>query len=257
MSRAFRNSCCIGTLVFAMLLCVPTLSVAQSEGAEPSLISIAVLVIKADMVADWEDLQKNELGPALQEAGLAFRDVWQTAAFGDTNQYAVVSPFQSFSAYDEPGALRATLGDAGADRLIAKLRKCTMSRQVYAAAARNDLSIPPEGPPKLAVVSTLQVRPGRAQDYSQYLENDIVPVIKQAEGIDGFLVSQTIFGGNPQEWTTLTLIDNFAEMDNGAPLARVLDEEQVAELNAKGRELATEVSRIVVRYRGDLSFRNQ
>ena len=46
-------------------------------------------------------------------------------------------------------------------------------------------------------------------------------------------------------------------LDNGAPLTRVLDEEQVAELAAKGREFATEVSRIVVRYRGDLSFRNQ
>ena len=257
MSRAFRNSCCIGTLVFAMLVLVPTLSVAQSGDPEPSLISIVVIGIKADMVEDWEDLQKNELGPALQEAGLAFRDIWQTAAFGDTNQYAIVTPIQSYSAYDEPGVLNATLGDAGAARLIAKLRKCVVSRVVYAASARNDLSIPPEGPPKLAVVSTYQVRPGRAEDYSQYLENEIVPVIKQAEGIDGFLVSQTIFGGNPHEWTTLTLIDNYAQIENGPPITRVLDEEQVAELNAKGRELATEVSRIVVRYRGDLSFRNQ
>lgn len=257
MSRAFRNSCCIATLLFAMLLCVPTLSVAQSEGAEPSLISIVVIVIKADMVEDWEDLQKNELGPALQKAGVAFRDIWQTAAFGDSHQYAIVEPIQNYSAFDEPGVLNATLGDAGAARLIAKLRKSVVSRIVYAASARNDLSIPPAGPPKLAVVSTYQVRPGRAEDYSRYLENDIVPVIKQAEGIDGFLVSQTVFGGNPQEWTTLTLIDNYAEIENGAPITRVLDGEQLAELSAKGRELATEVSRIVVRYRGDLSFRNQ
>ena len=257
MSRASRKSFCIGTLVFAMLVFVPTLSVAQSEDPEPSLISIVVIGIKADMVEDWEDLQKNELGPALQKAGVGFHAIWQTAAFGDTNQYAIVSPFQSYSAYDEPGALNATLGDAGAARLIAKLRKCVVSRSVYAASARNDLSIQPEGQPRLAVVSTYQVKPGRAQDYSQYLKNEIVPVIKQAEGIDGFLVSQTIFGGNPQEWTTLTLIDNYAEIGNGAPITRVLDEEQVAELSANGRELATEVSRIVARYRRDLSFRNQ
>ena len=48
-----------------------------------------------------------------------------------------------------------------------------------------------------------------------------------------YLVSQTVFGGNANEYITLTMRDTFAELDKGPVLVQALGPEGAQKLNQK------------------------
>jgi hypothetical protein len=87
------------------------------------------------------------------------------------------------------------------------------------------------GPPKMAVVTFVHVAPNRNNDFENYLKNDFVPVMRQA-GVN-YLVSQTIFGGNGNEYIALTMRDSFADLDKGPVHVQVLGQEGAQKLMQK------------------------
>ncbi|HSF23385.1 MAG TPA: hypothetical protein VLE20_04090, partial [Blastocatellia bacterium] len=50
-----------------------------AEAPKPEWFSVAMVRVKPDMVAEWEDLQKNVVNPALKKAGVKDRGIFQTA----------------------------------------------------------------------------------------------------------------------------------------------------------------------------------
>ena len=83
----------------------------------------------------------------------------------------------------------------------------------------------------MAVLHSVHIAPGRNSDYENYLKNDFVPAMKQA-GVT-YLVSQTIFGGNSNEYITLTMRDSFADLDKGPVLVQALGAEGAQKLTQK------------------------
>jgi hypothetical protein len=83
----------------------------------------------------------------------------------------------------------------------------------------------------MAVVQFVNVAPGRNNEYENFLKNDFVPVMKQA-GVT-YLVSQTIFGGNGNEYITLTMRDSFADLDKGPVPVQALGQEGAQKLMQK------------------------
>ncbi len=252
---SLRKSWAGGAVSVALALCFSTWCLAQSSAPAPSWTHVTVSKVKPDMLQEWTDLQKNEVNPALKKAGVPWRGVWQTAVFGDSYEWAAVTPIEKFAQYDEPSPLVKALGQEGFTRLITKIRKCISGSHSYAFRFRPDLSIQKEmkEPPQIAVVTSVRVTPGREPDFENFLKNDILPVLKKSD-IVGYFVHQTVFGGDGTQWVGVTLYNKFADLDAGPPLVRVLGQEGANKLLAKAAGLVTSVERSVTRYNRDLSY---
>lgn len=245
------------TITAIALLC-PSLCLAQAQET-PSLLYFGTATVKPDMLQEWEDLHKTEVIPALKKAGVPpWVDMWQTAIFGDTYAFVTVAPVPNFAVFDSPHPALKALGPEVFTRLVNKLRKCVVSSRSQAVRFREDLSIVTEmqEPPKIAVVTTVRVTPGRHSDFENLLKSDFLPALRKLD-LKGYYVHQTIFGGSRYDWTFVALHDKFADFDAGPLLVRAMGEEGTAKFLQKVTGIVQSVDFVVVRYRAELSFREE
>jgi hypothetical protein len=221
--------------------------------------SISVVRVKPDMVAEWQDLQKNVVNPALKKAGVKERAIFETAVFGESFEFVVITPITSFAQYDEPmSALRKTLGEDAYRDYQAKSRRCVVSAHTYAELSRLDLSYMGKmasmtGPPKLAVVNSISVVPGRAAAFENLVKTAVLPVMKKADVI-GYFISQSMFGGDGYAYTSVVFFDSFADIGKGSPFLRVLGPAGSAAFFAKFAGVVAHQERVIARFNPDLSF---
>jgi hypothetical protein len=202
--------------------------------ATPEFLSITVVSVKPEMMIEFQNFMKNTTNPALKKGGLKWREVWQsTGAAGDAFEFVLVTPVAKLADFDGPGALEKGLGPQGLPAWQTKAGSLVNSVRRFILQTRPDLSFAAQrtGPPKLAIVHFVHVAPNRNADYENYLKNDFVPVMKQA-GVT-YLVYQTIFGGNSNEFVTLTMRDSFADLDKGPVLRQALGPEAAQKLLQK------------------------
>jgi len=197
-------------------------------------LSITMVSVKPEMITEFQNFVKNETNPALRKGGAMWREVWQTtAAAGDAFEYVIVAPIDNFAQYDGPSPLEKGLGKEGLAAWQTKASRYVNGVRRLVIRTRPDLSYEGKrtGPPKLAVVSHLHVAPGRRQDFENYTRNDFLPVVKQGQAT--YRVAETIFGGDANEFITLTLRESFADIDKGAVAVQVLGAEGAAKLLQK------------------------
>ena len=200
----------------------------------PEFLSITVVSVKPDMIVEFQNFMKNTTNPALKKGGLKQREVWQsTGAAGDAFEYVLVTPLAKLADFEAPSALEKGLGPQGLSAWQTKAGSLVNSVRRFIIRTRPDLSFVAQrtGAPKLAVVQFIHVAPNRNNDYENFLKNDFVPVMKQA-GVT-YLVSQTIFGGNGNEYITLTMRDSFADLDKGPVHIQTLGQEAGQKLMQK------------------------
>jgi hypothetical protein len=228
---------------------------AAQPPAGPMFMHLTVTRVKPDMVTEWQEFVKTESLPAMQKAGVKVREVWVSAIFAESYEYVTVSPVENFAQYDGPSPTVRALGEEGARAYGAKARKMIASQHSYVLQARPDLSVQAktQEPPKLAVVTMVQIAPGRATEFESLVKSDLLPVIRKAD-LKGYYISQTVLGGNANEYTALALVDNFAEIGKGEPLARVLGQEGANKLRQKLAGIVTNVERSVYRFVPELSL---
>ena len=200
----------------------------------PEFLSITVVSVKPEMMNEFQNFMTNTTNPALKKGGLKRREVWQsTSAAGDAFEYVLVTPVGQLAEFDGPGALEKGLGAQGLPPWQAKAGSMVNSVRRFIVRTRPDLSFAaqPGGAPKLAVLNVFHVAPNRNNEFENYMKTDFVPVMKQA-GVT-YLVSQTIFGGNANEYITLTMRDSFAALDKGPVLVQALGQEGAQKLLQK------------------------
>ncbi len=233
----------------------PTPTPTPQAAPNAEFLSITVVSVKPEMMMEFQNFMKNTTNPALKKGGLKWREVWQnTGAAGDAFEYVIVAPVAKLAEFDGPGALEKGLGEQGLAAWQTKAGSLVNSVRRFIIRTRPDLSFSKgPGTPKLAVLHFLQIAPNRNNDYENYLKNDFVPVMKQA-GVT-YLVSQTIFGGNANEYITLTMRDNFAELDKGPVHVQALGQEGAQKLMQKmPAGVVMSVERSIARFVPELSI---
>jgi hypothetical protein len=111
------------------------------------------------------------------------------------------------------------------------------------------------GPPKMAVVTFVNVAPGRGAEYESYIKNELLPVVKRSDA-PGFWVQRVGLGGDANQYITLVLHNNFAELEKGPPTVRVLGQDGAAKLAQKlPAGVVTRVERRVMRLVPELTYR--
>jgi hypothetical protein len=222
----------------------------------PEFVSITVVSVKPEMALEFQNFMKNTTNPALKKGGVKWREVWQsTGAAGDAFEYVLVTPVAKLADFDGPGPLEKGLGAQGVPAWQAKAGSLVNSVRRYIVRARPDLSFATQrtGAPKLAVVHSVHVAANRNGEYEDYLKNDFVPAMKQA-GVT-YLVYQTLFGGDANEYVTLTMRDSFADLDKGPVLVQALGAEAAQKLMQKMPAGAVvHLERSIARFVPDLSI---
>ena len=230
-------------LALSLLLCgaaiTPHSSLAQTPSPSPATparqrLAVTVVQVKPEMVRDFENLIKSEYNPALAKAGAKWNDVWRTAQFGDAFEFTFVSPVDNFAQFDGPSPLEKALGKEGAGAWYAKASRMVNGVRSFVMAHDPELSHQGkmDGPPKLAVVSYVNVAPGRSDEFEGFFKNEMLPVIKKSD-VPGYWFQRVGLGGAGNQYITLVLHNNFAELEKGPPPRRVLGPEGAAKLLQK------------------------
>src|SRR5437762_2410660 len=233
-------------------LCLSTVCLAQTATAPPAHQRVIIVHVKPDMQAEWFDLQKNELLPAQKKGGLATRTTYQTM-FGNIYEYVTVTPFSKYAEFDAESPVTRGLGAPGAARLLAKLAKCTESRQDFVSSPLPQLSNMTDGPPPpMGVFSRRRVAEGRMQDYENFVKNELVPIYKKANV--RYTVVRRGLGANSNDVTSITSVTKMADIDGGNPITRALGPEGAAKLLMKANGISTQVESLVRRRVPELSY---
>lgn len=246
-----------GIVSFGLCMSVPTLCYGQQSPAAAQMIHITIFHAKPDMGLEWENLVKEAVA-GMKKAGVPWLAMWSTAVFGE-KQYVAVSPIQNFAQYDGPHPLVKGLGEAGAMRLFSAAgRYFSQPPHDYALRYHPELSIVGSSnePPGLAVITSVRIAHGKGQQFIDFLKSDILPAMRKAD-VQQYLVYSTVFGGDVNEWTTLTGFRKFADLDAGPPLERVLGAEGVRNLGVKSSGFVVSMQRSIARYRPELSYQQQ
>ncbi len=244
----------VAALTLVVSAASPAPAMAQPAAAT-TRSQVTVVRIKADMLNEWLDLQRNEVVPALKKAGIKQRTVWNTAV-GNSFEYTILTPFDKWALMDAPGPLVAALGAEAAARLNAKIRKCIEVQRTFMTNRVNDVDIPAGNALVMRTV-VRRVPQGKAQDFVSFYRADVFPALKKAKAegeIAGAGIAIRGAGSQANEVTTTEYFSKFADLDAPSPLAAVVGPEATAKINAKGNALATNVQTIIRRRVADLGF---
>jgi hypothetical protein len=241
----------------ALSLVPPSISLAQQQGSAPATTRYAVTVvrIKPDMLDEWIDLQKNEVIPAQKKAGVKQRTILQTTV-GNSFEYTILTPYPSFEAADNPGALVRAIGPEGAARLNAKTRKCIEQQRTYLSNRREDLTID-AGTAPVSRITVRRALPGKQQEYLEFIKTELLPAYKKAKAdgkISGYSVWTRGVGAPAGEIALNINYNKFADMDAGDPLVLALGQAAVTKLNTKRDTLSAAGVTNIRRRVADLSF---
>ena len=207
--------------------------VAQEKKDRPpagQMMSVAMVTVKPEMAMQFEEMVKKEFNPAFKKGGGKSSHVWSVQV-GDGFQYVFVQPMARFAEMDEPSAVVKGLGE-NAPQFFAKITKMVTGVNSSVVMTVPSMSFGADAKPKMAVVATVTVKPGKQQKLEEFIANDYLPIVKKS-GAAGFWASKLVFGGNPDEYTFLTLMDNFAALDKGPPAAQVLKPDELKVFQAK------------------------
>lgn len=247
---------CVSALLLAAAQSHPTLAQTPTAAPTPELLSVTIVSVKPEMVTEFQNFMKTTTNPALKKGGLKGREVWQsTPAAGDAFEYILVAPMGALAEFDGPSPIEKGLGAQGFAGWQAKAGSLVSSVRRFIVRTRPDLSFVAKrnGPPKLAVVTSVHVAPNRNNDFENYVKNDYLPVMRQAQV--SYFVSQVIFGGDANEYVALTLRESFADLDKGPIVNQVLGAEGAQKLLQKlPAGTVAHVERSISRFVPELSF---
>ena len=205
--RNLRNTLTLQVRASAAVLAVTlsTLCLAQSTPPAPTRSLVTMTQVKPDMLNEWMDTQK-ELNAALKKAGVARRAVLRPA-FGNTYEFVSITPLENYAQMDNSSRLTKAIGPEASARLFEKSRKCITGSRTYVGTSLPELSTPPDSPAPVSVSSRVRVAPGKAQDYQNFIKNEILPLYKKAKAegkVLGYSVSRRGFGASANEFTVTT-----------------------------------------------------
>jgi hypothetical protein len=225
-----------------------------AQPAQPESLQITVVKVKPEMLDQWLAFQKSDTIPMLKKAGIKSREAWQTAVFGEGFMYGFVTPIESFAQYDGDAPPVRALGADGARAYGEKNRQFIDSTRTFLAQTRPDLSAPVKmtAPPKIAVLSEIGIAVGKTADYEAFVKAEVLPVMRKAKL--GYVVTQTMLGGDVSEYSSLVFYDSFADLGKGSAFQRVLGADGERQLSVKAAAFVRRLERNVLRYVPDLSF---
>jgi hypothetical protein len=228
---------------------------AQAAGGAGTRLLVIRYSLKPDHVAQWLELQKTAVLPALKTAGVKHQVVYETV-LGDAPEYTSVTPIAGFEELDAADPLVRALGAAAARQLHERLAACIQSMHRSIENRREDFFLNP-GDAAVQYASKYRAMPGKNQAYMEFFKSEMMPVMRKAQAAGTFAGLDVTVSAHGGEWGLITLYmyyTAFAPLDGEPPVAKTLGPAGTAALLAKGTGLITPLEWIVRRRVPELSY---
>jgi hypothetical protein len=246
-----------GLVAVALVAALGTAVLAQPAAPPPPVrILVTTTYVKPDMVVAFQDLQRTEAVPANKKAGVPWRWVFaNTVMSGDGFTFTTVSPVTNFAQFDQPNAIQRALGADGAAKYNAKIRPMILRQHQLLQTLQQDLSLQSFSTtlPALAIVTTLELIPGKNAEFVASQRDDYLPALKKA-GVSDYLVFNTNYGGPQGQRSIVQYLPNYAAFDQPNAIQRALGQEGAQKLNQRRQAIITRSENAVYRLIPDLSY---
>ena len=251
-SHLIRSCFSAGALWAVLAVATVPAALAQSMPA-PKWSVVTFTTVKPEMRSQYEAWQK-EVTAAFRKADVPSRAVVQTL-MGDLFEYISIYPISRFADLDGPSPIEHALGKEEAASLLQKGSQYLSSAHRIASLAIDDLSIRTQtpNPAPYAMVAIVRLVAGKDADFEAWMKDQYLPAMKKAE-LKNLWVSQTVFGGDPNERVAVRPMEKMAEIDAGPLTAKALGKEGARKLMSASAGIIDSVQYRVVRYRPDLSY---
>jgi hypothetical protein len=233
---------------------------AQAGAQAPPAVRVLVTTtqLKPDMVDTWQTIQRTEVVPATKKGGGTWRWVFTSGPLGGQGfTFVTVVPITNYAQFDGQNAVQRALGPDGVAKLNAKQRPAIVSTHAVLQTLVQNASLQsfPSTPPAFVRVSTLQLLPGKGQEFAAMIEKEYLPAMKKA-GVTDYLVFAANYGAPITQRSIVTFLTKYADLDQagGGPLARALGQEAAQKINLRQAALTSSNEAAVYRLVPDLSF---
>jgi hypothetical protein len=168
--------------------------------------------LKPGMGSEWNGFIKNNVVPLMKKAGIQDLRVSQINVFGEGDTYYMMSPIANLSDLDGPNPIAKAAGQDDMAVLTATLQHCVSSMRTFMLTARPDLGIAPKQgyTPKMGVLVTTSVAPGRTEEYEKNIKQ-VVTVIGKTNA-KAVMAGKVGLGGNPNQYLMFVAFDSFADV---------------------------------------------
>jgi hypothetical protein len=251
-NHKIRSCFRVGVLTAILAAATAPMLLAQSTTA-PSWSVVTFTTVKPEMRSQYEAWQK-EMTAAFKKAEIPSRAVLDTV-MGDLFEYVTIYPVARFADLDGPSPMERALGKEGAASLIQKGMPYLTSAHRVATLASDDLSIQTktQSPAPYAMVTIVRLAAGKGPEFETWMKDDYLPAMKKAE-VKNYWVSQTVFGGDPNERVGVRPMEKLGEIDAGPLTTKALGKEGARQLISKTAGIVESVQYRIVHYRADLSY---
>lgn len=241
----------IAGCVLAIAISTATLAAAEPQ---PEKMALTFTEIKPEKTNEYGVVRK-EWSAAMKKSGLAWARFWEPGAVGSLHTYVQVFPIAGFAAFDGPSPIRRALNDTDYERLVARLRDCSISVRREVIEPVSGLGFRTEGSSglPLAMIVEITLYPGRRQAFLDLTRNEIMPALKKAQ-VRSFQAYQVLAGTGSEKVYGVIGLANYASLEGGNFLEQGLGVEGARKLNEKYAGLVLSISRIVLRLNPELSF---
>jgi len=224
--------------------------------APPARTRVQTVQVKPDMLRNWLDFQRTETVPALKKAGISWRWVFSNGGpVGPGSSYTLVTPIENYAQFDAGPAIRRAMTPEAYAKYQDKERTMLAGSSAVVQTLVQEASLVSGSmtAPPLAVVTTIQLLPGRGQEFASLTTSDFLPALKKA-GVTDYWVFATNFGGWQGQRTIVSPIGKWADLDGPNPMVRALGAEAAQKVNLKRIQLTTGAEQTVVSLVPELSF---
>lgn len=226
--------------------------------AQPQLLFVSILKVNPGAAAQYAELQTKEVMPAQRKGGGLGRQAWSSGITGPVREIVYLSPISSFAQFDKPNPLTTALGQEGAAALNAKVAAVSEQMKTMIVRTRPDLSyVPnPTATSPLAIITLVDVVPGRRADFEAFLKKDVLPTMQQAKA-KSYSVMEVVYGDSTNAYVTAVGYDTYEAIGKGHPFQVALGEDGARKLDAKVAGILARVERFISRHRPELSWSPQ
>jgi hypothetical protein len=243
--------------IAALVMSGPTLAQApKAASPQPEWLLVTIVAVNPGAAADYVAHQTTEVMPAQRKAGMNGRQAWSTGIAGVGGEFVYIAPIKSFADFDKPNPMTAALGEQGAAALAAKSATMAHMTKRLIVRTRPDLSYMPNptaGPSPLALISVVDVVPGRRAEFEAFVKKDVLPAMQQAKA-KGYGVLEVVYGDSIGAYVTSVAYDNYEALGRGHPFQIALGDEGARKLEARTAGVITRVERFISRHRAELSW---
>ncbi|HXW04507.1 MAG TPA: hypothetical protein VD833_04685 [Vicinamibacterales bacterium] len=255
-----RRIALLGALALVVLTLVhPSAQAPKPPADAPQLLLLTFQKVRPGMGPRYVELQTKEVMPAQKKGGLAGRQVWSSGLSGPVGEFVFISPIPSMAQFDDSSPMVKALGQEGAAALNAKVRELAEPQGTSIVRTRPDLhyELSPGGPPPpLAVVTIVEVVPGKRTEFEAFLKKDVIPAMQKAKA-HSYAVVEVLYGENTGGYITAIGMDSYATIGKGHPFQIALGEDGARKLEGRAFGIVSKITRFISRYRPELSWSAQ